>query len=76
MTAAKITCAPRIEIRDGERWADPFAVQDSSMLRTLADADALVIRGSPTLMRLFAAGSMVQIPFSWKRETGETAIRN
>jgi molybdopterin molybdotransferase len=49
----------RIEIRDGERWADPFAVQDSSMLRTLADADALVIRAphAPAV----CAGSMVQI---------------
>jgi molybdopterin molybdotransferase len=34
----------KIEIRDGERWADPFAVQDSSMLSPLAAADALVIR--------------------------------
>jgi molybdopterin molybdotransferase len=34
----------RLEIRDGERWAEPFAVQDSSMLSALARADALVIR--------------------------------
>jgi molybdopterin molybdotransferase len=34
----------KIEIRNGERWADPFAVQDSSMLSPLAAADALVIR--------------------------------
>jgi molybdopterin molybdotransferase len=34
----------KIDIRDGERWADPFAVQDSSMLSPLAAADALVIR--------------------------------
>jgi molybdopterin molybdotransferase len=34
----------RLEIREGRRWADPFAVQDSSMLSALARADALVIR--------------------------------
>jgi molybdopterin molybdotransferase len=34
----------RLEIRDGERWADPFAVQDSSMLSILAAAGALVVR--------------------------------
>jgi molybdopterin molybdotransferase len=34
----------KLELRDGELWADPFPVQDSSMLRTLARADALVIR--------------------------------
>jgi molybdopterin molybdotransferase len=33
-----------LEIRDGEAWADPFPVQDSSMLSVLARADALVIR--------------------------------
>jgi molybdopterin molybdotransferase len=34
----------RLEIRDGEYWTDPFAVQDSSMLRILATADCLAIR--------------------------------
>ncbi|MBI3676527.1 MAG: molybdopterin molybdotransferase MoeA [Proteobacteria bacterium] len=34
----------RLEIRDGEIWAEPFAVQDSSMQRALAEADALIIR--------------------------------
>jgi molybdopterin molybdotransferase len=34
----------RLEIREGRRWADPFAAQDSSMLGALAGADALVIR--------------------------------
>jgi len=34
----------RLEIRDGETWIDPFAVQDSSMLSILASADALAIR--------------------------------
>ena len=33
-----------LEIRDGEYWADPFPVQDSSMLSVLARADALLIR--------------------------------
>jgi molybdopterin molybdotransferase len=34
----------KLEIRDGEYWADVFPVQDSSMLSVLARADALVIR--------------------------------
>jgi molybdopterin molybdotransferase len=34
----------RTEIRDGERWVEPFAVQDSSMQSTLARADALIVR--------------------------------
>ncbi|HEX2594118.1 MAG TPA: gephyrin-like molybdotransferase Glp [Rhizomicrobium sp.] len=34
----------QLAIRDGERWIDPFPVQDSSMQSTLARADALVIR--------------------------------
>jgi molybdopterin molybdotransferase len=34
----------RTEIRDGELWAEAFAVQDSSMLRSLALADALIVR--------------------------------
>jgi molybdopterin molybdotransferase len=34
----------RIVVRDGEIWAEPFAVQDSSMLSVLAAADALVVR--------------------------------
>jgi len=29
---------------DGERWAEPFAVQDSSMQSALARADALIVR--------------------------------
>ncbi|MGH6870994.1 MAG: molybdopterin molybdotransferase MoeA [Rhizomicrobium sp.] len=49
----------RIAIRDGQRWADPFAVQDSSMLSTLAAADALVIRApqAPAV----PAGSPVEV---------------
>ena len=34
----------RLELREGERWVSPFAVQDSSMLSVLAAADALIIR--------------------------------
>jgi molybdopterin molybdotransferase len=30
--------------RDGERWVEPFAIQDSSMLSVLAQADALIVR--------------------------------
>jgi molybdopterin molybdotransferase len=48
----------RLLIRDGELWAEPFTVQDSSMLGTLARADALVIRapGAPATK----AGAPVQ----------------
>jgi molybdopterin molybdotransferase len=35
----------RTEIRDGELWVEAFAVQDSSMLRSLAQADVLIVRG-------------------------------
>ncbi|MGD0867041.1 MAG: gephyrin-like molybdotransferase Glp [Rhizomicrobium sp.] len=34
----------RLEIRDGELWAEPFKVQDSSMLSVFAAADALIVR--------------------------------
>jgi molybdopterin molybdotransferase len=34
----------RIVVRDGERWADPFDVQDSSMQAAFAAADALILR--------------------------------
>ncbi len=34
----------RVELRDGELWADPFAIQDSSMLSMLAAADGLILR--------------------------------
>lgn len=34
----------RTEIRDGELWVEAFAVQDSSMLKALAQADALIVR--------------------------------
>jgi molybdopterin molybdotransferase len=34
----------QIEMRNGQRFALPFAVQDSSMLSILARADALIVR--------------------------------
>ena len=34
----------RLSQRDGEYWAEAFAVQDSSMLTVLAQADALIVR--------------------------------
>jgi molybdopterin molybdotransferase len=33
-----------MEVRDGERWVEPFAIQDSSMLSALAAADVLIVR--------------------------------
>jgi len=33
-----------LDLRDGEYWTEPFAVQDSSMLGTIAAAGALIIR--------------------------------
>ncbi len=49
----------RLEMRSGERYAVPFAVQDSSMLSSLANADALIIR-APFAAAL-AAGETVSI---------------
>jgi len=39
----------KLSQRDGEYWADAFDLQDSSMLTTLAQADALIVRapGAP-----------------------------
>jgi molybdopterin molybdotransferase len=34
----------RLEWRDGEYWAEPFPVQDSSMMSTLAAAGGLIVR--------------------------------
>jgi molybdopterin molybdotransferase len=34
----------RLLRRDGELWIEPFAVQDSSMQKVLADSDALLVR--------------------------------
>ncbi len=49
----------KLEIRDGELWADPFPVQDSSMLSTLARADALVVRAPHCCPRV--AGDKIEI---------------
>ena len=49
----------RLEVRNGERWADPFPVQDSSMQSTLARADALIIRAPKAPAAL--AGDRVEI---------------
>ena len=49
----------KIEYRDGEPWAEPFAVQDSSMLSTLAAADALIVR--PPHAPAAAPGTRVDI---------------
>ncbi|HEX9159412.1 MAG TPA: gephyrin-like molybdotransferase Glp [Rhizomicrobium sp.] len=34
----------RLFLRDGDLWAEPFAIQDSSMQSALARADALIVR--------------------------------
>jgi len=34
----------RLETKDGERFVEPFGIQDSSMLSVLARADALIVR--------------------------------
>jgi molybdopterin molybdotransferase len=49
----------RIETKNGEQVATPFAVQDSSMLSVLAEADGLIIRppGAPAAR----AGDMVSV---------------
>ncbi len=44
----------RVEEIDGQLVASPFAIQDSSMLRTLADANGLVVR--PPFAPALAAG--------------------
>jgi molybdopterin molybdotransferase len=49
----------RTEIREGEVWVQAFAIQDSSMLRPLAQSNALIVRKphAPAL----PAGSRVEI---------------
>ncbi len=49
----------RLETVDGERVVTPFGVQDSSMLATLAAADALIVR--PVRAPAVAAGETVPI---------------
>jgi molybdopterin molybdotransferase len=34
----------KLSLRDGEKWVEAFAIQDSSMLSALASADALIVR--------------------------------
>jgi len=34
----------RLEVRGGELWAEPFRIQDSSMLSAIATADCLLVR--------------------------------
>ncbi len=53
----------RLAFRDGEWFAAPFPVQDSSMLATLAEADALIVR--PALAPAAAAGERVAIVPLW-----------
>jgi molybdopterin molybdotransferase len=49
----------RLEVRGGERWVAPFAVQDSSMQSALARAGALIVRtpGAPAA----STGEVVEI---------------
>ena len=49
----------RIVMRDGEPWAEPFPVQDSSMQKALAQCDALIVRavGAPGV----SAGESVDV---------------
>ena len=49
----------RIITRDGEAWAEPFALQDSSMQKIFAEADGLIVRkvGAPAAK----AGDTVEI---------------
>jgi len=49
----------RLETVDGERVVTPFGVQDSSMLATLAAADALIVR--PVRAPALAAGNAVPV---------------
>jgi molybdopterin molybdotransferase len=49
----------RLRILDGERVATPFTIQDSSMLATLAAADALIVR--PVRAPAAAAGETVEV---------------
>jgi molybdopterin molybdotransferase len=49
----------RVELKNGERIATPFAVQDSSMLSTFARADALIVRAPQA--PACRAGDFVQV---------------
>jgi molybdopterin molybdotransferase len=49
----------RTRLRDGELWVEAFTVQDSSMLRSLAQADALIVR--PPHAGAAQAGERVEV---------------
>jgi molybdopterin molybdotransferase len=48
----------RIVTRDGEMWAEPFPIQDSSMQKVFAQCDGLIVRpvGAPALSAGESAG--------------------
>ncbi|HTW34932.1 MAG TPA: gephyrin-like molybdotransferase Glp [Rhizomicrobium sp.] len=48
-----------LAFRDGEWWAEPFAVQDSSMQRAFASADCLIVRAPRALP--VAVGEQVDV---------------
>jgi molybdopterin molybdotransferase len=48
-----------LKVRDGERWTEPFAIQDSSMLSVFARADCLIVRKPHAPAAL--AGDQVEI---------------
>ena len=52
-----------LELRDGEYWTEPFPVQDSSMLGTIAAAGALIIR-APHAPALDAGARVDIIPLT------------
>ena len=51
----------RLSRREGELWAEPFPVQDSSMQRVLAEADALIVR-APHAAAAAAGDVAIAIP--------------
>jgi molybdopterin molybdotransferase len=51
----------RLLRRDGEVWAEPFPIQDSSMQKVLAEADALIVR-APLAARAEAGEMATAIP--------------
>jgi molybdopterin molybdotransferase len=51
----------RIAVREGELWADPFDIQDSSMQSVFAAADALILR--PPYASPVRTGERVEVMF-------------
>ena len=51
----------RVFRHDGELWAEPFPVQDSSMQKVLAEADALIVR-APHAAAATAGDAAIAIP--------------